>query len=585
MALATTAFAHEGADLPDPDFDWLSPAVHEQERDSLHRAAHHIKAFASRHSYLKPAARFAHTRLRGPQDDANKTCLVCQEVGQAALTILKNTTDRTIAISAIAAVCKDIFKQHELDDVVCNVLPDAVILVSELLRYRFNFDVPNIVCADMLHQCVENCCDPATPYLPQQIHLSFDGENDAVANSTNMRVAWTTLKQTTAGTTGVWWRDVTTSPPGMWSANTNTEWRTYTIGGWVGVLHSSVMTNLAPGRTYEYYVGDSSPNIANATSAGIKFKTLPLNAGTDERPLNVLALADMGFGPNAQPSIRRMTQMVEAGEVDFIVHAGDIGYADGNQMFWDRFMREMQPIMSRVAYMTGPGNHECFFWNCSAYRHRFWMPQPSSPSTGTPLPESGALFYRVYAGPIVFYMLDSESALNTPLVSDLQATWVRDATAQDAATGGRMLFATHHRPLYCDQESDSIMDLECGDYAKYLRSKLEQSYIDSGVAAVMVGHLHNYQRTWPVAHENVVAHNYDNASAPMYLVNGAPGNREGNPPFKPGNIPAWGVFRTIERSFMTYRIVKSANKVALDAKLIRSTTGAIIDRFNITKFV
>ena len=133
--------------------------------------------------------------------------------------------------------------------------------------------------------------------------------------------------------------------------------------------------------------------------------------------------------------------------------------------------------------------------------------------------------------------------------------------------------------------------LECGDYAKYLRGKLEQSYIDSGVAAVMVGHLHNYQRTFPVADAHVVGTSYDNASAPMYLVNGGPGNREGNPPFKPGSIPAWGAFRTIERSFMTYDIVAadgdsaSTKKVTLYAKLLRSTTGAVIDAFNLTKFV
>ena len=160
------------------------------------------------------------------------------------------------------------------------------------------------------------------------------------------------------------------------------------------------------------------------------------------------------------------------------------------------------------------------------------------------------------------------------------------AFAAPEAADAPFRFVMHHRPLYCLSTST-----ECTVNAPHLRGQVEGLYRELGVAAVMVGHIHNYQRTFPVADAHVVGTSYDNASAPMYLVNGGPGNREGNPPFKPGSIPAWGAFRTIERSFMTYDIVAadgeaaSTKKVTLHAKLLRSTTGAVIDAFNLTKFV
>ena len=46
---------------------------------------------------------------------------------------------------------------------------------------------------------------------------------------------------------------------------------------------------------------------------------------------------------------------------DEVVHVGGIGYADGYERHSDEFGRLIEPISSRVPYMTLPGNHE--FWN------------------------------------------------------------------------------------------------------------------------------------------------------------------------------------------------------------------------------
>jgi hypothetical protein len=42
----------------------------------------------------------------------------------------------------------------------------------------------------------------------------------------------------------------------------------------------------------------------------------------------------------------------------FILHVGDISYADGDPEIWDSFMDSIEPIASRVPYMVAIGNHE-----------------------------------------------------------------------------------------------------------------------------------------------------------------------------------------------------------------------------------
>ena len=566
FCLVAVATAHEGAELPMPSFDWRDPAA----------LAQHGATQRQQDAALHAFSRSLQAQFPAVAASTNKTCGLCQVAAAEGLDILKNITDVVKAEAEIAAVCKAIFKKNAVEDLICDALPLAVIFVAELLRNRFNFNVPNIVCADMLNACIEPCC--ADAYAPEQIHISFATEKAIADPVVDYRVTWTTLR---AAGDHVWWR---AAGAASWQQAAG-ENRTYTLGGWVGVVHTAVVPGLQAGTTYQYRVGDTSR--VNGQSAVFNFTTLPGNAGTEARPLRVLGVADMGFAENAQPSLARMRQLVEAGSVDFIVHPGDIGYADGDVMWWDTFMRELQPIASRVPYMTGIGNHEAFFWNGTSYRHRFPLPYPASAPGGAAVP-SDALFYRVRAGPVTFYMLNSESAFNTPEVNDVQLDWLRGVmAAEDKHT---LRFATHHRPVYCDSGDDRLLSIECNEYADYMRGRLEDVYESGRVAAVMVGHLHNYQRSFPVYKKRLVAKNYANVSAPMYLINGGAGNREGQGNFPAGTEAPWAAARTLQRCVMTYEIVQTAGRigqpggvVTMRSKTIRSTTGEVIDAFNLTQ--
>ena len=71
------------------------------------------------------------------------------------------------------------------------------------------------------------------------------------------------------------------------------------------------------------------------------------------------------FWGNEQPGsisvVEAMKEEVERGEIDGVFHIGDISYATGFLVEWDFFLHLINPIASRLPYMTAIGNHERYF--------------------------------------------------------------------------------------------------------------------------------------------------------------------------------------------------------------------------------
>jgi hypothetical protein len=74
--------------------------------------------------------------------------------------------------------------------------------------------------------------------------------------------------------------------------------------------------------------------------------------------MRIVSVGDMGYGETSDDTVATLTQLVEAGKVDFVLHDGDISYADGAQAHWDVFFRKIEPLAARVPWMVTPGNHE-----------------------------------------------------------------------------------------------------------------------------------------------------------------------------------------------------------------------------------
>jgi hypothetical protein len=87
-----------------------------------------------------------------------------------------------------------------------------------------------------------------------------------------------------------------------------------------------------------------------------------------------------------------------------------------------------------------------------------------------------------------------------------------------------------HRPLYCSMPDD----YHCISSSKYMRDILEDILIDQKVDMVLAGHVHAYERLYPIYQGKVDFESiskdksvYTNPKFPVHIVCGAGGNREG----------------------------------------------------------
>ena len=95
----------------------------------------------------------------------------------------------------------------------------------------------------------------------------------------------------------------------------------------------------------------------------------------DESEVRIFAIADMGEWPSdgfadtdyevKSPPSRLTTDALlrdllalPSSSHAMVVHSGDISYARGYQAIWPSFFDQIEPVASRVPWMTTLGNHE-----------------------------------------------------------------------------------------------------------------------------------------------------------------------------------------------------------------------------------
>lgn len=103
-------------------------------------------------------------------------------------------------------------------------------------------------------------------------------------------------------------------------------------------------------------------------------------------------------------------------------------------------------------------------------------------------------------------------------------------------------------------------------------------FLSCRVDLVLAGHCHNYERTYPV-YNGQFSTSYASPNAPVYIVNGAGGNREGisgfadpQPAWSAKRIGQWGYGRLTVPDAHTLQWVWST-----------SVDNQVQDSFNITK--
>ena len=354
-----------------------------------------------------------------------------------------------------------------------------------------------------------------------------------------------------------------------------------------GYFHEAVLPlppwalGRAAGLTIHYRVG--SPEHGWSAPRSFVAPLPPRAAPPPGRPaLSVLILADMGTAhedgasqhwdePTALNTSAHVEQMID--DLDLVFHSGDISYATGYAGKWDRFMAMIEPISSRVPYMTNQGNHERDFprtgnsiggedsgGECGIpTQARFHMPTCPPPNVGpcvgdaagehsqVQLPAGGARrrllgpvgsaddgWYAFEQGPVHFAVMNTE--MDSAVGSRQHAFFDADLAAVDRERTPWVLFLGH-RQMWGGNVQQPDNGLE----------HIEPLLLQHKVDLAFWGHAHYAQLSCPMVNNSCIttkdAAGYD---APIHAVVGNAG--QGLSVFGSPRAP-WSVYQAAEWGF------------------------------------
>lgn len=188
-----------------------------------------------------------------------------------------------------------------------------------------------------------------------------------------------------------------------------------------------------------------------------------------------------------------------------------------------------------------------------------------------------SLYYSLDIGPLHLTSISTESPIDTADIDAEQLVWLESDLQH--ANNNRIvtpwLIVTGHRPLYCTNSDKT----QCVTFAAWLRTQAEAFFDDSQTDVVIAAHEHGYERTLPITGNSsaAVRHGYSNPGAPVYIVNGAAGNREGNE-LPTGDQP-WSVAQSNEIGYSVFNIY---NQSVLDWTFF-AANGTAIDYWTLQK--
>uniref|UniRef100_A0AC34FX18 Purple acid phosphatase n=1 Tax=Panagrolaimus sp. ES5 TaxID=591445 RepID=A0AC34FX18_9BILA len=358
-------------------------------------------------------------------------------------------------------------------------------------------------------------------------------------------------------------------------------------------IHTVTIDNLDPSTIYYYKVGSGD----GMSKKIYQFQSFPKG---NNFSLRVCAFGDLGYLNGT--SIPYLIQAAERGDFDMIIHIGDIAYDlhTDNGERGDLYMKELEPLFSRVPYMVIAGNHEDDGKNFSHYQNRFKMPGLDNQFYSFDL---GAVHFvgvsTEYYG--FFYEYGQQPVFNQYnwLSNDLQK-------ANQNRANIPWIISYQHRPFYCSNDNS----VECRSFENWLvrtgyeeMPGLEKLFIENGMDIGFWGHEHSYERFYPVAnrtlfiengmdigfwgHEhsyerfypvanrtvyNDGMHPYKNAAAPTYIISGSAGCHTPKASFGPPN-PA-SAFRSDD---FGYTLMTVYNQTHIHLEQISVEKAGVID--------
>jgi hypothetical protein len=316
-----------------------------------------------------------------------------------------------------------------------------------------------------------------------------------------------------------------------------------------GYIHHVLLTDLEPLTRYYYRCGDF---ILQITSNILNFKTLT-KTGDASNNLIFGVIGDIGQTIN---SFSTINHLIKEPNINMILHTGDLSYADCDQPLWDSYGEMIEPLSSVLPWMVCPGNHEIEFNGTdyanlfTAFEKRYRMPYVKpveygdviiksaiNPNTGLPFC-TPSIFQVEYNYGNSFYYFDSGLAhmiflnpyTNTNKTST-QYNWLENNLASVNRSLTPWIIIVMHCPWY-----SSNINHYADTQTIWMRKSMEHLFYEYNVNIVFNGHVHDYERTYPVYK------NETDSRGPVYITIGNAGNLEGLDN-KYYEQPKWSAFR------------------------------------------
>ena len=257
-------------------------------------------------------------------------------------------------------------------------------------------------------------------------------------------------------------------------------------------IHEVKIENLKPETQYFYRTETRFENQPSITSEVFTFQT----AVQPETPFAFAVISDTQGNPVVSAQI---AEHAWGQRPNFVLHPGDLVSTGRNDSHWTQhFFPGMRPLINYVPFYPVLGNHE---QNARNYFDYVSLPTPE-------------YYYEFNFGNTHFFMIDSNRDVAP---GSEQYKWLDQALTKSDAT---WKIVCHHHPPYSSDENDY------GDLWKTNKStrgdmrvrRLVSLYEKHQVDIVWNGHIHSYERTWPVNKDKAVE-----AKGPIYMITGGGG--------------------------------------------------------------
>lgn len=358
-------------------------------------------------------------------------------------------------------------------------------------------------------------------------------------------------------------------------------------------FHHAVLTGLTPGAELVYTVRCG----AGAALGGAAFSA-PATTLPPDRGYSFAVFGDMGISTAAHDTCRSIGAVAD--ELAFVLQIGDISYGRGNELVWDEFFTMIEPLASAMPWSVVPGNHDM-------------RPADSAGECGVPMlarfetPRSRAAFpaiaklsptgagaescdsfnaadhdpfwytVEVPHATVITYSTDSNYSVGSP-----QRRWLEAELAKANSLASRAarpwLLVAGHKPMYTSSEYPGELPTrghpDAGEGTEgSLTAELEQLFVDSKVDASFYGHIHSYNRMYPVKANGAWVDNssyahYHRPEAPVHMMIGMSGAAHLGKPYDK-SVP-WSAYSEISYGWLRATF---ANASALRLQFVANGDG------------